>query len=54
VNSKTDKTLSDDRDALLSEVEELKQEIRKLKLEKDIVERTMEIIKKSRASTRKT
>jgi len=46
VNSKTDKPFSVNRDAILSEVEELKKEIRKLKLEKDILERTMEIIKK--------
>ncbi|KUG04798.1 hypothetical protein ASZ90_017779 [hydrocarbon metagenome] len=33
-----DKPLPDDKDALLSEIESLKRQIRKLKLEKDILE----------------
>ena len=36
----------DDRDTLLSEIEALKRQIKRLKLEKDILERTVEIIKK--------
>lgn len=41
-----DKDLPNDRDVLLSEVEKLKHQIRKLKLEKDILEGTVEIVKK--------
>lgn len=44
--NKQDKLLPDDRDALLSEVELLKRQIRKLELEKDILEGTVEIVKK--------
>lgn len=43
----------DDRDTLLSEIEALKRQIKRLKLEKDILERTVEIIKKIRASIQK-
>ena len=39
-------SLSDDRDNLLAEVETLKQQIRRLKMEKDIYEKAAEIIKK--------
>ena len=46
VASKNDKPLPDDRDALLSEIETLKHQIKRLKLEKDILEGTAEIIKK--------
>lgn len=38
--------LSDDNHALLSEVESLKKQIYRLQLEKDILEATVEIIKK--------
>jgi len=41
-----DNPLPDDKDALLSEVETLKRQIRRLKLEKDILEGTVEIVKK--------
>jgi putative transposase len=41
-----DKPLPDDRDALLSEIETLKSQIKRLKLEKDILEGTVEIVKK--------
>lgn len=41
-----DKPLPDDRDALLSEIELLKRQIKRLKLEKDILEGTVEIVKK--------
>jgi len=43
---KRDKALPDDRDSLLSEVELLKRQIRRLELEKDILEGTIEIVKK--------
>lgn len=46
VANKMDKPLPDDRDALLSEIETLKLEIKRLKLERDILEGTAEIIKK--------
>ena len=46
-----DQSLSDDRDTLLAEVETLKRQIRRLKMEKDIYEKAAEIIKKTRAST---
>lgn len=41
-----DQPLPDDRDTLLSEVESLKRQIHRLKLEKDILEGTVEIVKK--------
>jgi putative transposase len=41
-----DQHLPDDRDALLSEIELLKRQIKRLKLEKDIWEGTAEIVKK--------
>jgi transposase-like protein len=41
-----DKPLPDDRDALLSEIESLQRQIKRLKLEKDILEGTVEIVKK--------
>ena len=41
-----DKPLPDDRDALLSEIESLQRQIKRLKLEKDILEGTAEIVKK--------
>lgn len=41
-----DKPIPDDRDALLSEIESLKRQIKRLKLEKDILEGTVEIVKK--------
>ena len=44
--AKEDKPLSDDRDALLSEVESLKSQIHRLKLEKAILEGTVDIVKK--------
>jgi transposase InsO family protein/transposase-like protein len=44
--SKTTDTLPDDRDALIAEVESLKAQIYRLKLEKDILEGTAEILKK--------
>ncbi len=43
---KKDQPLPDDRDALLSEIELLKRQIKRLKLEKDIWEGTAEIVKK--------
>jgi putative transposase len=43
---KEDAPLPDDRDILLSEIETLKRDIRRLKLEKDILEKTAEIVKK--------
>ena len=43
---KTDKPLPDDRDALLSEIETLKRQIKRLQLEKDVLEGTVEILKK--------
>jgi hypothetical protein len=43
---KEDEPLPDDRDILLSEIETLKRDIRRLKLEKDILEKTAEIVKK--------
>lgn len=46
MDKEKDKSLPDDRDALLSEIETLKRQIERLKLEKDILERTVEIIKK--------
>ncbi len=46
MDSKTNNPLSDDKDALLSEIESLKLQMKKLKLEKDILEHTIEIIKK--------
>jgi transposase InsO family protein/transposase-like protein len=41
-----DEPLPDDRDTLLSEIETLKRQIRRLKMEKDIWEGTAEIVKK--------
>ncbi|MDD2587050.1 MAG: transposase [Syntrophomonadaceae bacterium] len=41
-----DKPLPDDKDALLSEIESLKRQIKGLKLEKAILEGTAEVIKK--------
>ncbi|MBN2833839.1 MAG: hypothetical protein JXR48_02610 [Candidatus Delongbacteria bacterium] len=41
-----DSILTDDKDTLLSEIELLQKQIRRLKLEKDILEGTTEIIKK--------
>ena len=38
--------LPDDRDALKSEIERLKEQIRRLKMERDILETTVEIVKK--------
>ena len=49
-----DQTLSDNRDALLAEVETLKQQIRRLKMEKDIYEKAAEIIKKDPGVDRKS
>ena len=46
MSNKKDYLLPDDKNALLSEIETLKHQIRKLKLEKDILEGTAEIIKK--------
>ena len=46
--------LIDDRDALLKEIETMKQQIRRLKMEIDIWEKAAEIIKKSRASPRRS
>lgn len=46
MKKKIDKPLLNDKDALLSEIESLQLEIRRLKLEKDILEGTAEIIKK--------
>ena len=43
---KPDNHLVDDRDTLLKEIEVLKQQIRRLKLEKDVWEKAAEIIKK--------
>jgi putative transposase len=43
---KKDKPLPDDKDALLSEIESLKREIYRLKIEKAILEGTAEILKK--------
>ncbi len=43
---KKDKPLPDDKDALLSEIESLKHEIHRLKMEKAILEGTAEILKK--------
>jgi transposase InsO family protein/transposase-like protein len=43
---KKDKPLPDDRNALLSEIDSLKRQIHRLKLEKDILEGTAEILKK--------
>ena len=43
---KKEKPLPDDRDALLSEIETLKNQIKRLKLEKDVLEGTVEILKK--------
>ena len=43
---KTNKPLPDDRDALLSEIETLKRQIKRLQLEKDVLEGTVEILKK--------
>jgi transposase InsO family protein/transposase-like protein len=41
-----DRSLPDDKEALLSEIDRLKRQIRKLKLEKDILEGAVELIKK--------
>ena len=46
VSRKKDKSLPDDKNALLSEIETLKCQIKRLTLEKDILEGTVEIIKK--------
>ena len=46
MKKKIDKPLRNDKDVLLSEIEFLQQQIRRLKLEKDILEGTAEIIKK--------
>ena len=43
---KKDKALPDDKEALLGEIESLKHQIRRLKLEKDILEGAAQIIKK--------
>ena len=43
---KTNKPLHDDRDALLSEIETLKRQIKRLQLEKDVLEGTVEFLKK--------
>ncbi len=50
---KEDEPLPDDRDILLSQIETLKRDIIRLKLEQDILEKTAEIVKKPRASMRK-
>jgi putative transposase len=41
-----DRSLPDDKEALLSEIDRLKRQIRRLKLEKDILEGAVELIKK--------
>ncbi len=46
MKKKIDEPLRNDKDALLFEIESLQQQIRRLKLEKDILEGTAEIIKK--------
>jgi len=46
VKKKKDSALSNDKDLLLSEIDSLKQQIRRLRLEKDILEGTADIIKK--------
>jgi putative transposase len=43
---KADKRLPDESDMLLAKIEELKCQIKKLELEKDILEGTVEILKK--------
>lgn len=43
---KADKRLPDESDMLLAKIEELKRQIKKLELEKDILEGTVEILKK--------
>jgi putative transposase len=49
-----DRSLPDDKEALLSEVDQLKRQIRRLKLEKDILEGAVELIKKDPGIDRKS
>lgn len=47
---KKDQDLPNDKDQLLSEIEILKEQVRRLKIEKDILEAAAELLKKTRAS----